>query len=59
MRHATDDWHKRKEARRAECMAKYGKKLVACTACSGSGNYDHNGNPKCGQCNGTGKIRES
>lgn len=25
-----------------------------CTACSGSGRYDHNGSPKCGCCNGTG-----
>ncbi len=28
-----------------------------CSACSGSGIYDHNGSPKCGACNGTGKER--
>ena len=26
-----------------------------CTACSGSGRYDHCGSPKCGACEGTGK----
>ena len=36
----------------------YKNKLITCTACSGSGYYDHNGSPKCGSCNGTGKIRE-
>ncbi len=35
----------------------YGWKLQACTACSGSGRYDHNGSPKCSSCNGTGKER--
>lgn len=30
--------------------------LVACVACSGSGRYDHNGSPKCGGCNGTGRT---
>jgi DnaJ-class molecular chaperone len=25
-----------------------------CTACSGSGIYDHSGSPKCQACNGTG-----
>lgn len=40
----------------------YKKKWVVCTACNGSGYYDHciNGKtPKCGACNGTGKERES
>ena len=27
-----------------------------CTACNGSGYYDHNGSPPCGACNGTGKV---
>ena len=35
----------------------YGWKLRKCTACSGSGCYDHNGSPKCGVCCGTGKER--
>lgn len=26
-----------------------------CSACNGSGRYDHNGSPKCSSCNGTGK----
>ncbi len=26
-----------------------------CTACNGSGYYDHNDSPKCGACNGIGK----
>jgi DnaJ-class molecular chaperone len=34
-----------------------GWKLRDCTACSGSGYYDHNGSPKCGSCDGTGKER--
>lgn len=25
-----------------------------CTACNGSGYYDHNGSPRCGACNGKG-----
>jgi hypothetical protein len=25
-----------------------------CTACNGSGRYDHNGSPKCGSCHGRG-----
>jgi DnaJ-class molecular chaperone len=25
-----------------------------CIACNGSGRYDHDGSPPCGQCNGTG-----
>lgn len=28
-----------------------------CTACNGSGYYDHNGSPKCGCCGGTGKEK--
>ena len=35
----------------------YGWKLRDCSACSGSGYYDHHGSPKCGACNGTGKER--
>jgi len=32
-----------------------GWKQRDCTACNGSGYYDHNGNPYCGACDGTGK----
>jgi hypothetical protein len=35
----------------------YGWKLRPCTACNGSGYYDHNGSPDCGSCDGTGKER--
>jgi len=35
----------------------YKWKLRSCTACNGSGHYDHNGSPPCGSCNGTGKER--
>jgi DnaJ-class molecular chaperone len=34
-----------------------GWKTRPCTACNGSGRYDHNGSPRCGACNGTGKER--
>lgn len=33
----------------------YGWKLKACTACNGSGRYDHVGSPECGSCDGSGK----
>ncbi len=32
--------------------------LITCTACNGSGYYDHNGSPECGCCDGTGKCAE-
>jgi hypothetical protein len=31
--------------------------LQTCTACNGSGYYDHNGSTECGCCDGTGKER--
>lgn len=34
-----------------------GWKLRDCSACSGSGYYDHDGSPACGACDGTGKER--
>jgi DnaJ-class molecular chaperone len=52
------DYQERKEERRKRFAAEYGKKLVTCTACSGSGYYDNHGSPRCGGCNGTGKVRE-
>lgn len=53
-----DDFYKRKQAR-TDYYFKwvYGWKLKNCTACSGSGYYDHNGSSKCGACGGTGKER--
>lgn len=52
-------WLERKQERR-EHYAKYvhGWKLVKCIACNGSGRYDNTGSPKCGCCDGTGKVRE-
>ncbi len=54
------DFHERKKER-TKYYFKYihGWKLITCTACSGSGYYDHNDNPKCGCCEGTGKERVS
>jgi DnaJ-class molecular chaperone len=51
-------WAERKEQRR-DYYRRYvlGWKLVTCTACNGSGRYDHNGSPPCGSCDGTGKER--
>jgi len=53
-----DGFHARKAERRQH-FERYvkGWKLQTCTACSGSGLYDHNGSPRCGCCNGTGKMR--
>ena len=53
-----DSFHERKAARTAYRM-KYihGWKLRPCSACNGSGHYDHNGSPACGACDGTGKER--
>lgn len=48
-----------REAERTEYYKKYvhGWKLRPCTACNGSGYYDHDGSPKCGACGGSGKER--
>ena len=54
-----DEYHKRKIERTNRYFKyDYKNKLITCTACSGSGYYDHNGSPKCSCCNGTGKMRE-
>jgi DnaJ-class molecular chaperone len=46
-----------RKAARVEYYQQYveGWKQKACSACSGSGYYDHNGSPDCGACDGTGK----
>jgi hypothetical protein len=36
----------------------YPEEEKVCSACNGSGYYDNTGSPKCGCCNGTGKVRE-
>lgn len=53
-----NDYDKRKLERTKRFEQQKGKKLIPCVACNGSGYYDHNGSPKCGCCNGTGKTRE-
>lgn len=52
------DFHERKKQRK-EHFEKYvkGWKEGLCTACNGTGYYDHNGSPKCVACNGTGKEK--
>lgn len=52
------DYHDRKKWRTLQYSLTQGKKLIVCSACSGSGYYDNTGSPKCGCCNGTGKVRE-
>jgi len=53
------NFHDRKQARREEYFTyAFCWKKVRCTACNGSGIYDHNGSPPCGACNGTGKDEE-
>ena len=50
------NFHERKK-QRTEYYLKWvhGWKQRDCTACNGSGYYDHNGSPNCGACDGTGK----
>ena len=50
------DFKERKQKRKEHFEKNIkGWKQRPCTACNGSGYYDHNGSPKCGSCNGTGK----
>jgi hypothetical protein len=53
-----DDYQRRKQERRERFAAEYGVKMKPCTACNGSGHYDHNGAPKCYVCEGTGKVKD-
>lgn len=54
-----DSFHERKRQRTEHYFKWVHKnKLETCTACNGSGYYDHNGSPDCGCCDGTGKTRE-
>jgi DnaJ-class molecular chaperone len=51
-------FHERKKERTEYYMRfVFGWKQRPCTACNGSGRYDHNNSPRCGGCNGTGKER--
>ncbi|HDM8093431.1 TPA: hypothetical protein PXN44_004325 [Yersinia enterocolitica] len=51
-------FHERKKER-ADYYQRFvhGWKLRACSACNGTGHYDHDGSPRCGACDGTGKER--
>lgn len=50
-----DDYEKRKAERRRQYINGLHIKLRKCSACNGSGRYDHNGSPRCSACNGTGR----
>ena len=51
-------WRERKDARTRHYFAHvYGRKLVTCLGCNGSGHYDADGAPPCSSCNGSGKTR--
>jgi DnaJ-class molecular chaperone len=52
-----NDYQKRKQERTSKFKETFGVKMVECPSCSGSGTYDSGGSPKCGTCNGKGKIR--
>lgn len=51
-----DDYQLRKQKRKQH-YEKYvhGWKERPCTACNGTGFYDHDGSPECGACDGTAK----
>ena len=51
-------FHERKQKRKEyyENNVK-GWELRPCSACNGSGYYDHNDSPECGSCDGSGKER--
>jgi DnaJ-class molecular chaperone with C-terminal Zn finger domain len=52
--HSRMTWKERKELRTADYWRRWGAKQIPCTACSGSGHYDHDGAPSCGSCDGKG-----
>ncbi len=52
-----ETWHERKHARSIEYWCHHGVDEETCTACSGSGHYDHHGSPACAGCDGTGRKR--
>jgi DnaJ-class molecular chaperone len=52
------NFHERKKQRTKHFEKNVkGWKERHCTACNGSGYYDHNGSPPCGACGGTGKEK--
>jgi DnaJ-class molecular chaperone len=51
-------YQERKEARREHFRRfVFGWRLRPCSACNGSGRYDHDGSPPCGACRGSGRER--
>lgn len=54
--HDRMSFYDRKSCRTAYYLQfEFGHKQTQCGACSGTGQYDHNGSPDCGACAGTGK----
>jgi DnaJ-class molecular chaperone len=53
----SEDYQERKEWRRRRWRRTHGSRSRTCSACSGSGYYDHDGSPPCGACAGTGKVK--
>ena len=54
------DFKEKKKLRSDKFKKSFGKKLIPCSACNGSGYYDTTINgkiPKCESCAGTGKQR--
>lgn len=51
-------YQERKDRRTADFADRVGRKLVTCVACGGSGRYDNRGSPRCGACDGAGRVRE-
>lgn len=56
---ASHDTFRSRKAARSDYFWRfiYGWKLRPCSACNGSGYYDHNGHPQCGACEGTAHER--
>jgi len=52
-----DLYKMRKNLRKIEYKKNFGKKMVICAACSGTGKYDWGADAKCSACEGRGKIK--
>jgi DnaJ-class molecular chaperone len=53
---AMGTFKERKAKRTEQFLSTFGKKLVICSACNGTGYYDSWGSPPCGACGGKGKV---
>lgn len=54
-----DTYQSRKLARTLAFAKHLGAGKIVCTACNGSGRYDHTGSPSCSSCGGTGKMPDN